>query len=812
MKNFFTLAALLLCSWQVYGQNNVFGNVIDEEGNPLPGASVLILESELGTTTDSDGFFMLRNLAGGEHTIQVDYLGYEGQKKKVSVVAPTSIDFILTSTAFDLGRVEVLGTWAKATTPVTQTNVTRDELEKLNQGQDIPYLLRMTPSLITTSDAGTGIGYTGMRIRGSDPTRINVTVNGIPINDAESQAVFWVNMPDFASSTDNIQVQRGVGTSTNGAGAFGATVNLQSNGLREKAYGTFSNSFGSFNTRKHNLQLGTGLINDHWAFDGRLSMVQSDGYVDRGAADLKSYYLSGGWYGDKTVVKAITFAGKEVTYQSWYGTPESRITGDEAGMRTHAANNGYSEAQLANLLNSGRTYNFYLYDNQVDNYQQDHYQLHWTQQFSSEWTWRTALHYTRGRGYFEQFREDDDFADYNLTCPVIGADTICSGDFIRRRWLDNDFYGITGNLNYQFGPLDFTLGGAFHQYEGDHFGEIIWAEFAQGLDIRNRYYDNVGKKGDFNVFAKAEYQINEKLRLFGDVQMRRVDYTTVGIDSDLRAIDIEADYTFFNPKFGARYHFNQKQSLYFNLGVANREPDRNDFVDAPIGVAPRPERLTDFELGYQYQTKNLVFEANAYYMTYKNQLVLTGALNDVGSSLRTNVDQSYRAGIELQGAWDIVENLNWNANLALSQNKINNFTEVVYDYTNDFDIIETTFSNTDIAFSPNIVAASQLTFHPTRALELALLTKYVGAQFLDNTSDPGRQIDPYLVNDLRLAYRLQPKRMEAINISLTINNLFNEQYSANGYTYNYIFGDKIVENFYYPQAGTWWLAGVDLKF
>lgn len=812
MKNLFTLAALLLCSWQVYGQNNVFGNVIDEEGNPLPGASVIILDADVGTTTDSDGFFMLRDLPGGEQMIEVNYLGYEGQKKEISVVAPTSIDFVLSSAAYDLGSVEVLGTWAKANTPVTQTNVSREELDKLNQGQDIPYLLRMTPSLITTSDAGTGIGYTGMRIRGSDPTRINVTINGIPLNDAESQGVFWVNMPDFASSTDNIQVQRGVGTSTNGAGAFGATVNLQSNGVRKKAYGTFSNSFGSFNTRKHNLQLGSGLINDHWAFDGRLSMIQSDGYVDRGAADLKSYYLSGGWYGDKTVVKAIAFAGKEVTSQSWYGTPESRVTGDEEGMRIHAANNGYSEAQLENLLNSGRTYNFYLYDNEVDNYQQDHYQLHWTQQFSPQWTWRSALHYTKGRGYFEQYREGDDFSDYNLACPIIGTDTICSGDFIRRRWLDNDYYGVTANLNYQQGALDFTLGGAFHQYDGDHFGEIIWAEFASGIDIRDRYYDNVGKKGDFNIFAKAEYQLNEQFHLFGDLQLRGVDYTTIGVDSDLRAIDIAADYTFFNPKFGARYNFNQSQSLYVSFGVANREPDRNDFVDAPEGLTPKPERLTDFELGYQYRAGNFTVEANAYYMAYKDQLVLTGALNDVGSNLRTNVDQSYRAGIELQGAWDIVEQLNWTANLALSQNKIKNFTEVVYDYTNGFEVIETAFPDTDIAFSPGIVAASQLAFQPAKAVELALLTKYVGAQFLDNTSDPTRRIDPYLVNDLRLSYSLRPKQLEAINISLTVNNIFNELYSANGYTYSYIVGDKIVENFYYPQAGTWWLVGVDFRF
>ncbi len=813
MKNFFTLTVLLLSTMQLFSQNNIFGNVLDEDGTPLPGASVILNNGSMGTMTDSDGFFMLRNLESGEQTLVVSYVGYETQERKVTVVAPTSIDFILTTTSYDLTNVEVLGTWAKEKTPVTQTNVSQEALDQLNQGQDIPFLLRMTPSLVNTSDAGTGIGYTGMRIRGSDPTRINVTINGIPLNDAESQGVFWVNMPDFAGSVDNVQIQRGVGTSTNGAGAFGATVNLQSLGLKEKPYAELSNSFGSFNTRKHSLELGSGLIKDHWTFDGRLSMVKSDGYIDRAAADLQSYYLSGAYHGDKTILKAIAFAGKEVTYQSWWGTPQSRIENDEEGMRAHAANEGYSEAQLENLLNSGRTYNFYLYDNEVDNYQQNHYQLHWSQQFDSHWTWKSALHYTKGKGFFEQYKEADDFADYALANPIIGGDTLSSADFIRRRWLDNDYYGITGNLNYLAGPLDLTVGGAFHQYDGDHFGEIIWASIAPASNIRDRYYDNVGNKSDFNIFAKAEYQISDQLNVYGDLQVRQVGYKTKGVDSDLRRIDIAADYTFFNPKLGARYAFDDQQSLYFSLGVANREPDRNDFVDAPdFDATPKPERLTDFELGYQYRSGKVALEANAYYMAYKDQLVLTGALNDVGSNLRTNVDQSYRAGIELQADVEIIELLHWNANLTLSQNKIKNFTEVVYDYTTGFEVIPTTFTNTDIAFSPGIIAGSQLTLEPIDRFQIALLSKYVGNQFLDNTSNPDRQIDAYLVNDLRLAYQFRPAGMEAINLSLMINNVFNAQYSSNGYTYSYIFGDKIIENFYYPQAGRWFLAGLDIKF
>lgn len=806
------MAILLLFAAQGFSQKDIFGNVIDENGTPLPGAAVVLLSSGEGTITDADGFYMLKGIPEGDQMLQVSYLGYETQERKINIVVPTNVDFVLPSLFYDLGQVEVLGTWAKAKTPVAQSNYSQEELDKLNQAQDIPYLLRMAPSVVNTSDAGTGIGYTGMRIRGSDATRINVTINGIPLNDSESQGVFWVNLPDFAGSTDGVQIQRGVGTSTNGSGAFGGTVNLQSNGLKKKAYASLFNSVGSFNTHKHSLKLGSGLINDHWAFDGRLSLIQSDGYIDRAAADLRSYYLSGGWYGDKTTVQAIAFSGKEVTYQSWWGTPQSRIDNDEEGMLTHAANEGYSEAQLDNLLNSGRTYNYYLYDNEVDNYQQDHYQLHWSQEFTSAWNLKTALHYTKGQGYFEQYRPNDDFGDYALSNPVIGADTISSGDFIRRRWLDNDFYGLTANLNYENGPLDFVLGGAFHQYEGDHFGEIIWAEFASGLDIRDRYYDNVGNKSDFNIFAKAEYQISDQLNLYGDLQVRRVDYSTIGVDSDLRNIDVDQEFNFFNPKLGARYNLNNQQSIYFSFGIGNREPDRNDFVDALEGTTPKSERLSDFELGFQHKAGALAVNANAYYMLYKDQLVLTGALNDVGTPIRANVDQSYRAGIELEVGWDIIEQLNWNANLTLSQNKIKSFDEIVYDYTNGFEVVTTNFANTDISFSPGVIAGSQLTFMPVKDMEIALLSKYVGNQFLDNTSNPDRQIDAYLVNDLRLAYQLKPARMKGINLSLTINNLFNEVYSSNGYTYSYIFGDKIIENFYYPQAGTWWLAGIDLQF
>lgn len=812
MKKLITVLALCCVALNIWGQHTLFGNITDVNGEPLPGASIQLEPLDRGTMADSDGFYIFNRLATGDYTVIVSYVGFETQRKTISVNQKTTLDITMVSIAYEMNPIELLDTWATDKTPMSYVNLKKEDIEKNNIGLDVPYLLRWTPSVVVTSDAGTGIGYTGIRIRGSDATRVNVTINGIPYNDAESLGTFWVNLPDFSSSVENIQIQRGVGTSTNGAGAFGATVSLQTNTLNEEAYGEVSNSIGSFNTRKHTIKVGTGLLNGHWAFDGRFSQINSDGYVDRSQADLTSYYFSGGYYGDKTVVQAIAFSGKEVTNQSWYGTPESRITGDEEAMRTHAANNGYSAAQLENLLNSGRTYNFYLYDNQVDNYQQDHYQLHLSQQLTDALSFRGALHYTYGRGYFEQFREGDDFSDYGLNAPIIGMDTIESGDFIRRRWLDNDYYGLTYNFNYQKDNLDLTIGGAYNQYDGDHFGEIIWAQFGKDLNIRDEYYDNVGNKSDFNIFAKASYQLNPKLNLFGDLQYRNVAYQTKGIDNDLRTIDVEANYNFFNPKLGLTYTIDQGQSAYASFAVANLEPVRNDFVDALENETPEHETLYNVELGYQYRKAKYGLQANFYYMGYRNQLVVTGALNDVGSNLRTNVPNSYRMGIELQGNVAITDQLSFQLNATVSQNKIEQFEEVVYDYTNGFDIETNTFEQTDIAFSPWGIFSSELAYQPIKNLNVRLLSKYVSRQFLDNTSDENRQIDGYFVSDLRVDYGFGLGAIKALNLSLAVNNVFDVEYSANGYTYNYIVGEKIVENFYYPQAGIHFLLGLSLKF
>src|SRR5690606_16092552 len=538
------------------------------------------------------------------------------------------------------------------------STVSKEELEKQNHGQDLPFLLNLTPSVVVTSDAGAGVGYTGIRIRGSDNTRTNVTVNGIPVNDSESAGVFWVNMPDLASSIQNIQIQRGVGTSTNGAGAFGASINVQTSSLNPKPYAEIDNSFGSFNTRKHTIRAGSGLINDRFAMDVRLSAVNSDGYIDRASSDLRSYYLPGGYYGNKTMVKGIAFSGKEKTYQAWGGTPESRLNNDVEGMKEHAANEGYSQAQLDNLLNSGRTYNIYTYDNETDNYQQDHYQLHLSQEILPDLDFNAALHYTRGRGYYEQYRPNAKFADYGWEPLMIGDTTITRTDLIRRRWLDNHFYGFTYSFQYNPERLALTIGGGYNEYEGGHYGEVIWARYANTSFIRDRYYDNDGYKTDFNIYAKATYEFTDRVSGYLDLQSRSITYKADGWDNDQKLIDVDEKFNFFNPKAGLQYRLAQGTDIYASYAIAHREPVRNDFVDAPEGVTPKAEKLGNLELGIKKQSSELAYAINYYYMDYKDQLVLTGELNDVGSSIRTNVDKSYRTGIEASVAYAIHDKLN----------------------------------------------------------------------------------------------------------------------------------------------------------
>lgn len=786
----FCLAAI--SSW---AQQSLSGRVLDaNSGEPLVGASVWAENQGKGGVTDGNGLFTITKLASGSVDLRVSYIGYSTVKQTINLPYSGELTIRLNPTDLMTEEFIVSATRASQSTPTTFQEISKEELAKRNLGQDIPMLLNFTPSVVTNSDAGAGIGYTGMRIRGSDQTRINVTVNGIPMNDAESHGVFWVNMPDFASSINNLQIQRGVGTSTNGAATFGASLNIQTDTRNDEPYAEIDNSAGSFNSWKHTVKAGTGLLNNRFAVDARLSKISSDGYVDRATSDLRSYFVSAGYYGENHVLKLNVFSGKEKTYQSWYGLPESKLEDD-------------------------RTFNYYTYDNETDNYQQDHYQLIYAGQIGDNWKTNAALHYTYGRGYYEQYQEDDDFANYNLPDVVIGDSVISSTDIIRRRWLDNDFYGGVASINYisDNGKWDVVLGGGANRYDGDHFGEIIWARIAGDTEIRNRYYDNNAVKDDRNIYLKATYEVSPGLNLFGDLQLRGIDYSFEGVNDDGRIVDGEEKYTFFNPKFGMSYEKNGR-TWYASYAVANREPTRSDFTDNPITEVPRPERLNNVEAGIRSQSGRFSYNANFYYMGYKDQLIQTGQINDVGAYIRENVPDSYRAGIELDGAYKFSEAWTVGANLALSQNKIKEFTEYIDDYTTaEFSQEVFTYTDTDIAFSPNIVSSAMIEFRPVKNLSLNWLSKYVGKQYLDNTANDARSLDAFFTNDFRVSYSVQPRYFKSIELNLMVNNIFNEMYEPNGYTFSYFVPGEsqkelVTENFYYPMAGTNFMLGLSLKF
>ena len=718
-----------------------------------------------------------------------------------------------------LSEVLLSSTRVKDKSPFAFTNIKKEVLESTNLGQDLPILLDQLPSVVTTSDAGAGVGYTGIRVRGSDATRVNVTINGIPYNDAESQGTFWVNMPDFVSSVEDIQLQRGVGTSSNGSGAFGASLNLKTLNPSEKGYASTTNTVGSYGTRKHNVSFGSGLNNNFYA-EGRLSKIKSDGYIDRASSDLSSFYTEAGFLNKNTSIKAIVFGGKEITYQSWYGTPEAVVNNDREGIQAFIDRNFSSDEEAENLLNSGRTYNFYTYDNQVDNYEQTHYQLHLSHKFSSNFSANLSGNFTRGKGFFEQFKDDEELGDYFPSSP----DASNEGDVIRRRWLDNNFTAIVYSLNYKKDKLNMYLGGGYNSYKGDHFGEVIWDSFASAIPIRSQYYFSVGEKRDFSTYIKAEYDINSNLFAFIDLQYRTVNYESVGTSSDLLNIDVKQDYGFFNPKFGLTYNFDNFNSIYGSFAVANREPNRDDLTKNPI--LPKSERLNDFEFGYKLRKNNYYATANLYYMGYKDQLVLTGDLDDVGDAIRQNVAKSYRAGIELQAGYKFSEKLRIDANATFSQNKIKDFDYVVYDTQYDpadfstvsYEPVVTNFSNTDISFSPNVIAGGTLTFSPVKNLDLGFITKYVGKQFLDNTSSDSKSIASYYVNNFNASFKIQPKWIKEIAFNLLLNNVLNDEYVSNGYTFSYFYRPEnsndaaVTENFYYPQAKRNFLLGMTLKF
>ena len=787
MKNLLIIASAILLPFFAAAQFSISGKIIDKRtGEALPRAGVY-LENFVSTQTDQSGNYTFKNLKAGSYQFRVAYIGYQTIRKVVLIDKNFTLNFELSASSLLADEVLVRSTRASENSGTTYRNISKEELEKNNLGQDLPFLLNQTPSVVVSSDAGTGIGYTGIRIRGSDPTRINVTVNGIPYNDSESQGSFWVNMPDFASSVDNIQIQRGVGTSTNGAGAFGGGLNIQTTTLRDSAYAELNNTFGSYQTLKNTVNVGTGLINNKFSFDGRLSRIKSDGYIDRGASDLKSYFLSGAYYGKASLLRANVFSGTEKTYQAWNGIPE-------------------------NLLNTNRTFNSFTYDDQTDNYVQNHYQLLYSKTISSKVTANAALHYTGGKGYYEEFRQNQTLANYGIAPYIAGATTITKSDLVRRRWLDNDFYGITYSLNYNpLSTLNFTLGGAYNEYDGDHFGEVIRGKFVP-VDLNlQQYYRGNGYKTDFNTYAKAEYILG-KLNLFADLQYRSINYKITGTDKNRMPLEQKELLDFFNPKVGFSYQISAGSNVYASLAVANKEPNRDDYVNSIPATRPLPENLLDIEAGYRLRNGNFSAALNAYAMMYNDQLVLTGKINDVGEYIRQNVSDSYRVGIELDSRLQINSILAWGLTASVSDNKIRNFTEFVDDYDNGVQI-QNDYKNTDLAYSPEFIGSSELSFRPFKRTEIALLSKYVGQQYLDNTANSARKLDAFFVNDFRLAYNTSFKGLKNIGLTLLVNNVFSEQYESNGYTFSYLFGGSFTtENYYFPQAPVNFLLSLSLKF
>lgn len=792
-------------------QHSIKVAVVSADNNrPIAGASVQLEGTIYRGQTDAAGTALIANVNEGNYVIIVSHLGYGSESRQVSLPGEGNVRFSLQRAVRLTDEVIVRATRAAEQGATTYKNLSKADIAKNNLGQDMPYLLDQTPSVVISSDAGAGIGYTSMRIRGSDAQRTNVTINGIPLNDAESLGSFFINLPDLASAVDNIQIQRGVGTSTNGAGAFGASLNIQTNTLNEKPYVELDNSFGSYNSWKNTIRVGTGLIDDRFSFDGRLSRIESDGYIDRATSDLKSFFVSGAWHGKNSLLRANVFGGKEKTYQAWYGTPESRLTGDVEGMNAYAIDDGLTEDETENLLNSDRRYNKYLYENETDNYQQTHYQLLFSSSLGKQLTINTALHYTRGKGYYEQFRDGEAYSDYGLSPVVVDGTTVEILDLIRQRWLNNHFYGGTYSLAYAGNQgIELTWGGAYNEYRGDHYGDIIWSQyplFSDSEGIPYRYYKGDATKKDFNTYLKAAYQL-DRWFLFADVQYRYIDYAIAGIDNDLRDLTQDATFNFLNPKIGLTYQLSAASNVYASYAMANKEPVRSDFTDWPVEQTPKPERLHDVEAGYRIRTPYLNIGVNGYYMRYKDQLVLTGQLNDVGATLRRNVANSYRAGLEFDGRWAPVPWFAWAATLAYSQNKIKDFTEVVGD-------VENFYETTDISFSPDWVASSELSVKPWKSFEIALLSKYVSRQYLDNTGNKDRSIDGFFVNHIRASYNTSFWRLKNVGLTLLVNNIFNEKYSSSGYTWGYYLSetDRVDYNFYYPQATANFLLGLNIKF
>lgn len=794
MKFLFGTLVCSILSFATFSQTQqlftISGNIVSSKDNqPIVAATISC--NNISTTSAANGNFKFDNtFKQGKYTVTVTCVGYATQQKNVEVINKNVILFFeLQPSAKYLEPLEITSIRANDNAPFSKTNLSKTQLQTLNQGQDLPFVLNQTPSVVVNSDAGNGIGYTGIRIRGTDATRINVTLNGIPYNDAESQGTYFVDLPDFASSANSIQIQRGVGTSSNGTGAFGGTINVNTNELNETKYAEINNGYGSFNSLKNTIKLGTGLIDNHFTIDARLSQIKSDGYVDRASSNLQSAALSTAYISSKSSLRFNVFLGKEKTYQAWNGIN-------------------------AETLDTNRTYNSsgtekpgQPYNNETDNYWQNHYQLFYNHTVNNNWCYNIATFYTKGYGYYENYNADQKYKDYIPTY-LGNAQT----DLIKQQWLDNDFYGQIFSVQYKNVKNIVTVGGSWSNYKGNHNGQVIWAA-SGGFEPNYKYYDVDAKKVESSIYAKWQYNVDANFSLFTDLQYRYVNHDMKGFKAN-PTLYVDRKFSFVNPKLGVMYNKNNWKT-YFSYALANKEPNRDDF-EANIYEQPQHEQLHDFEAGIETKNNSYSLGVTAYYMLYKNQLVLTGKINDVGSYTRINVDNSYRAGIELQGGYSFTKWLQLHANLTLSQNKIGNFTEYVYEQDwNTGAIISTTeipHSNTDISFSPNVISSQQVSIKLTNNFELNLIGKYVGKQYLDNTQNAARKLDAYYTQDVKAILNIPTKICKQLQCIVSVNNIFNKKYQPNGYTYSYISSATFyTENYYYPMAGTNFMISLNIK-
>lgn len=796
MKNVFSFLAAMFVAAIAHAQISFSGKVVNNDA-AVSGAVITIKNISTHetnkTTSDENGRFSFSSLQeNSSWRLNITYTGKYFPEIKITV-NDQNIDTtcVLEDKATELEPLEVSAVRASEKAPFTKTTITKDFIDKNNLGKDLPFILNQTPNVVINSDAGNGVGYTGINIRGSDATRTNVTINGIPYNDAESAGSYFVDIPDIISSVGSIQIQRGVGSSTNGAGAFGATINLSTNEVHDSAYAEINNSYGSFNTWKNTIAAGSGLINGKFTADVRLSNISSDGYIDRAKSYLQSLFLSTAYIGKKTTVRFNFITGKEKTYQAWDGVSEDIVSTDRT----------YNELGYINDST--------FYNNQTDNYRQTHYQLFITQKFNDRWSFNLTSFLSHGIGYYEEYKTGADYKSYGIPYPVyVPGDTTYSTDLIRRKYLDNNFYGQTFSLQYKNTNNELTFGGAWTNYDGQHYNNIIWAENG-GISPDEQYYFSWAYKYDKSFYAKWLHTFDKYWNLYADVQYRNDWYHIYGFDDQPDTI-VKRTFNFVNPKVGISYTRNG-YNAYLSYALANKEPNRDDYE----ANAPKPEKLHDFELGVEKKDTKYNWGINLYYMLYKDQLVLTGALNDVGGPVRTNVPSSYRAGIELQGGYIFSKWLNATGNVAFSRNKIKSFTAYYNAYDADWNTlpqIATPYKNTDIAYSPDIVGAATLNILPFNNFEISLIGKYVARQYSDNTQDKSRSVADYYNQDARIIYTIKNCLFKEVNIIATAYNVFNRKYYSKGVTYpEYDNGTLNNYNYFFPMAGTNYMVGVNVK-